>query len=40
MCDQVKSISRKRLVRRHSARLSQDEIAAIKFALRQMIDTR
>lgn len=40
MCDQVKSISRKRLVRRHSAQLVQDEIAAIKFVLRQMIDTR
>lgn len=40
MCDQVKSISRERLVRRHAARLEADEVAAIKFALRQMIDTR
>lgn len=40
MCDQVKSISRKRLARRHPARLNPDEIAAIKFVLRQMIDTR
>lgn len=40
MCDQLKSISRQRLVRRHSTRLQVDEIDAIKFVLRQMIDTR
>ena len=39
MCDQLKSISRQRLMRRHSARLQRDEIDAIKFVLRQMIDT-
>lgn len=38
MCDQVKSISRSRLVRRHQAHLESDEIDAIKFVLRQMID--
>lgn len=40
MCDQLKSISRKRLVRRHPAPLQPDEINGIKFVLRQMIDTR
>lgn len=40
MCDQLKSIGRQRLVRRHSTRLQVDEIDAIKFVLRQMIDTR
>lgn len=40
MCDQLKSISRQRLVRRHSAQLQRAEIDAIKFVLRQMIDTR
>lgn len=40
MCDQLKSVSRQRLVRRHSARLERDEIETIKFVLRQMIDTR
>lgn len=40
MCDQLKSISRKRLVRRHQGRLESVEIDAIKFVLRQMIDTR
>lgn len=39
MCDQLKSISRQRLVRRHPARLQRDEMAAIKFAFRQMVDT-
>lgn len=39
LCDQLKSISRQRLMRRHSARLQPDEIDAIKFVLRQMIDT-
>lgn len=40
MCDQLKSISRKRLARRHRARLQPDEIDSIRFVLRQMIDTR
>ncbi|MBO0688553.1 MAG: type II toxin-antitoxin system PemK/MazF family toxin [Candidatus Dormibacteraeota bacterium] len=40
MCDQLKSISRQRLARRHRARLQPAEIDAIKFVLRQMIDTR
>ena len=40
MCDQLKSISRERLVRRHVASLTTDEVDAIKFVLRQMIDTR
>ena len=39
MCDQLKSISQQRLMRRHPARLQREEIDAIKFALRQMIDT-
>ena len=38
MCDQLKSISRERLVRRDPARLAPDEIEAIKFALRRMVD--
>ena len=38
MCDQVKSISTDRLIRPHRARLAMNEIDAIKFALRQMID--
>ena len=40
MCDQLKSISRQRLTRRLCPRLEPDEIDAIKFVLRQMIDTR
>jgi len=40
MCDQLKSVSRERLRRRHPARLSPGDVAAIKFVLRQMIDTR
>lgn len=40
MCDQLKSVSRLRLMRLDSARLASGEIAAIKFVLRQMIDTR
>lgn len=39
MCDQLKSISQQRLIRRHDARLRGEEIDAIKFVLRQMIDT-
>jgi mRNA interferase MazF len=38
MCDQVKSISVDRLTKHHPARLSAEEIDAVKFALRQMID--
>jgi mRNA interferase MazF len=40
MCDQLKSVSRQRLVRRHGTGLERDEIETIKFVLRQMIDTR
>ncbi|MBA3293172.1 MAG: type II toxin-antitoxin system PemK/MazF family toxin [Geodermatophilaceae bacterium] len=40
MCDQLKSISRRRLVRPHAAQLQIKEIEAIKFVLRQMVDTR
>jgi mRNA interferase MazF len=40
MCDQAKSISRRRLVRPDSARLSPEDVEAIRFALRQMIDLR
>ncbi|HVW44132.1 MAG TPA: type II toxin-antitoxin system PemK/MazF family toxin [Amycolatopsis sp.] len=38
MCDQLKSISRGRLVRQHSARLEKPEIEAIRFVLRRMIE--
>ncbi len=40
LCDQVKSISRKRLVRRHPATLHAADLDSIKFVLGQMIDTR
>jgi mRNA interferase MazF len=40
MCDQLKSVSRERLRRLHSPRLPPEDVAAIKFVLRQMIDTR
>jgi len=40
MCDQLKSISRDRLLARHSVELAAGEIENIKFVLRQMIDTR
>lgn len=40
MCDQLKFVSRERLRRRHSARLPSVDVAAIKFVLRQLIDTR
>lgn len=40
MCDQLKSISREQLVRRHPAELLPEDINSIKFVLRQMIDTR
>lgn len=40
MCDQLKSVSRRRLTRRHPARLQADEIDAIRFVLRQLVDTR
>jgi len=39
MCDQLKSISRQRLIRLHSTQLPRGDIDAIKFVLRQMIDT-
>lgn len=37
MCDQVKSISRQRLVRQHPGGLGKDEVDAIQFVLRRMI---
>lgn len=40
MCDQLKSVSRERLRRLHSMRLPPEDVAAIKFVLRQLIDTR
>jgi len=40
MCDQLKSVSRERLVRRHPARLGPVDVDAVKFVLRQLIDTR
>ena len=40
MCDQLKSVSRERLRRRHSTRLAPEDVSAIRFVLRQMIDTR
>jgi len=40
MCDQLKSVSRQRLQRRHSGRLPPEDIAAIKSVLRDLIDTR
>lgn len=38
MCDQLKSISRQRLVRHHKAKLVPAEVEAIRFVLRRMID--
>lgn len=40
MCDQLKSISRDRLRRRHPAPLAKTEIETIKIVLRQLIATR
>lgn len=40
LCDQVKSVSRRRLVRRHRGTLDQPSIEAVRFVLRQMIDVR
>lgn len=40
LCDQLKSVSRERLVRRHPAKLLPDDIEGVKFVLRQMIDVR
>lgn len=40
MCDQLKSISRKRLIRRHPGHLDTADVRSMKFVLRQMIDTR
>ncbi len=39
LCDQLRSVSRERLRRHMLHRLTDPEIADIKFALRQMIDT-
>ncbi|TVT10624.1 type II toxin-antitoxin system PemK/MazF family toxin [Amycolatopsis bartoniae] len=38
MCDQLKSISRSRLVKQHAARLDKPEIEAIRFVLRRLIE--
>lgn len=38
MCDQLKSISRRRLVKQHSGRLDKSEIEAIRFVLRRLIE--
>lgn len=38
MCDQLKSVSRRRLVRRHPARLLAEDVEAVRFVLRQMVD--
>lgn len=40
MCDQLKSVSRDRLRRRHSDSLLPEDVEVIKFVLRQLIDTR
>ncbi len=40
LCDQLRSISRERLTRRHPAPLNSEDVESIKFVLRQMIDTR
>ncbi len=40
LCDQLKSISRERVVRRHPARLSPEDVEGVRFVLRQMIDCR
>ena len=39
LCDQVRATSRERLLRLATARICAADIAAIKFTLRQMIDT-
>lgn len=39
LCDQVKSISVQRLMRPHPASINAAEIDAIRFVLRQLIDT-
>lgn len=38
MCDQLKSLSRERLVRLHPAAVSADEAAVIQFVLRRLVD--
>ena len=38
MCDQVKALSRRRIVGSHRGVLTDTEIGRIKFALRQMLD--
>lgn len=40
MCDQLKSVSRRRLVRRHPSQIRAEDIDTIRFVLGQMIDTR
>lgn len=40
MCDQLKAVSRRRLIRRHPEDVGPEDIEAIRFVLRQMIDTR
>lgn len=38
MCDQVKALSRRRMVGPHRGGLTDTEVGRIKFALRQMLD--
>jgi mRNA interferase MazF len=38
MCDQIKSISRQRLRRRHKGALTQQDIDRVRFVLRRIID--
>lgn len=40
VCDQLKSISRSRLLKLHPHKLTPAEIETVRFVLRQMIDTR
>lgn len=40
LCDQVKSVGRRRLVRRHRGALTPGSVDAVRFVLRQMIDVR
>ncbi|HVX44074.1 MAG TPA: type II toxin-antitoxin system PemK/MazF family toxin [Mycobacteriales bacterium] len=40
MCDQIKSISRDRLCRRHPTRLLPTDVDTVKFVIRQLIDVR
>ncbi len=39
MCDQLKAVSRDRLVREHPARLTDSDIRSIRFVLGKLFDT-